>query len=58
MPVRTQATITLTTGDIERALGHRIARRFSRVLVVATGRLFRREDEGLWREYKEIRRLR
>jgi hypothetical protein len=48
-------TSTLTTGDIERALGHRVARCFSQVLVVATGRLFRREEDDRWREYKEAR---
>lgn len=44
-------TAELTTRDVELALGHRIARCWSRVLHVATGRLFRREGDDCWREY-------
>jgi len=45
----------LSTRDVERVVGHRLARCWSRVLLVASGRLFERESDDAWREYSAAR---
>lgn len=50
-----RALAILSTMEVERAVGHRIARCWSCVLLATTGRLFTRMADDSWREHAGLR---